>query len=602
MQQQEGKEEEDEEEKEEEEVEEVDIQNHLKNQPFFAFSRIYSGTIKVGQRVNVLGPRYSPLYPEEHRTEIEIKELYLLMGRDIIPVDEVPAGNIFGIGGLSHVVYKTATISSTPFAPVFSVMHFSAAPIIRIAIEPRDASHLPNLIFGLQLLNLNDPSVVVSTQESGEQIILTAGEVHAERCLKDLEELYARVPLIVSPPLVSFRETIVPDKESAEGNDKKKIAHAYTSDKTCRFSMQAVPMPEPIVSYIAKNERYLKKCIKGDLDADHPQRVRVFEGLKEVFTKCGWEEEYKNLWALGPGHYGPNLLINDVKEYNSSTIFRSVHDRYLLNKPAQPVPSSLTKEERKQDKTGAKAYARELLRFCHRFNNRIIAGFQQASKEGPLCNEPLYGVCFKFSKISNVFIKSKIREAMKNKHDDVEGDDEQIVQYDNQSVGTIGGQVLAAMNACCKNSFDLCNRRLVEAFYYCELIVSEKGIGPACKVLKARRANILAQDIEHGTGQYVIKCHLPIAESFGFSDDLRNETHGASRANIMFSHWGILDIDPFFKPTTEDELEEFGSEDLWEQYNIAKKYVNEVRERKGLMVEKLLVTDGDKNRNLSKKK
>ena len=35
--------------------------------------------------------------------------------------------------------------------------------------------------------------------------LLPAGEVHLETCIKDLKERFARVELIVSPPLVAFR-------------------------------------------------------------------------------------------------------------------------------------------------------------------------------------------------------------------------------------------------------------------------------------------------------------------------------------------------------------------------------------------------------------
>ena len=48
-------------------------------------------------------------------------------------------------------------------------------------------------------------------QESGEHVITTLGEVHVEKCVRDLEESYAKIKLNVSKPIVSFRETIVPE-------------------------------------------------------------------------------------------------------------------------------------------------------------------------------------------------------------------------------------------------------------------------------------------------------------------------------------------------------------------------------------------------------
>lgn len=49
----------------------------------------------------------------------------MLMGRSLEPIDEVPAGNVFGIGGdIGNLVLKTATISSSLLCPSFTKMHF----------------------------------------------------------------------------------------------------------------------------------------------------------------------------------------------------------------------------------------------------------------------------------------------------------------------------------------------------------------------------------------------------------------------------------------------------------------------------------------------
>lgn len=40
--------------------------------------------------------------------------------------------------------------------------------------------------------------------------MVTAGEVHLQRCVDDLQERYARVPVSISDPIVPFRETIIP--------------------------------------------------------------------------------------------------------------------------------------------------------------------------------------------------------------------------------------------------------------------------------------------------------------------------------------------------------------------------------------------------------
>ena len=82
---------------------------------------------------------------------------------------------------------------------------------------------------------------------------------------------------------------------------------------------------------------------------------------------------------------------------------------------------------------------------------------------------------------------------------------------------------------------------------------------------------------------FVIHAYLPVASSFGFVDQLRAQTSGASTAQLVFSHWSTMDIDPFFTPTTEEEREEFG-EDGDVGPNIARQLMDSVRRRKGLKV------------------
>lgn len=50
----------------------------------------------------------------------------------------------------------------------------------------------------------------VKLQDSGEYVIITAGEVHLQRCVDDLQERYAGIPIRTSDPIVPFRETIIP--------------------------------------------------------------------------------------------------------------------------------------------------------------------------------------------------------------------------------------------------------------------------------------------------------------------------------------------------------------------------------------------------------
>lgn len=62
----------------------------------------------------------------------------------------------------------------------------------------------------------------------------------------------------------------------------------------------------------------------------------------------------------------------------------------------------------------------------------------------------------------------------------------------------------------------------------------------------------------------------------------------------------IIDIDPFWVPTTEEEFTHYGEKA--DSANRAKLYMDSVRRRKGLYVDEKVVEHAEKQRTLSKKK
>jgi hypothetical protein len=60
-----------------------------------------------------------------------------------------------------------------------------------------------------------------------------------------------------------------------------------------------------------------------------------------------------------------------------------------------------------------------------------------------------------------------------------------------------------------------------------------------------------------------------------------------------------LKVDPFFVPTTEEELEEFGTE-MGGPANLARRLMDAVRRRKGLPVEEKVVAKATKQRTLKR--
>jgi ribosome assembly protein 1 len=124
-------------------------------------------------------------------------------------------------------------------------------------------------------------------------------------------------------------------------------------------------------------------------------------------------------------------------------------------------------------------------------------------------------------------------------------------------------------------------------------------LGRVYDVLTRRRGRILSEALKEGTPFFTILSLLPVAESFGFSDEIRKRTSGAASPQLIFQGYEILDEDPFWVPFTEDDLEDLG--ELADKENVAKRYMDSVRKRKGLMVSgRKLVKDAEKQKTLKR--
>lgn len=121
------------------------------------------------------------------------------------------------------------------------------------------------------------------------------------------------------------------------------------------------------------------------------------------------------------------------------------------------------------------------------------------------------------------------------------------------------------------------------------------------KVLSRRKATVQSEDVLDANSMFIVRAMLPVAESFGFSEDLRKCTSGHAVPQLEFSHFEVLDEDPYWEPTTEEELEFYGTKGD-QATNRARRYVDDERKRKGLPLLKKLVEEPEKQRTLSKKK
>ncbi|KAG5502945.1 hypothetical protein JKF63_04718 [Porcisia hertigi] len=464
---------------------------------FIGFGRVYSGRLRAGQPVYV--------HSDGAVVETTVGSVFLFRGAGLEETAEVSAGSLCGVGGLTPCITKCATVSSVPGMPAFKSLVLQSTSIVRLSVFPKDPKNLQKLERGLQLLNKVDPQVELSMLPTGEHVIGTAGEVHAERCLKDLIDTFAQVEVVASEPLVSFRETVV-----SSLNAKPKPHTASLMDGAFVITLQARPLPSEVLELIKDPERN---------NGNNPQVLRqVMAALAE--HKRFVADVKNGLVASGParlGFLGAVLLAN-------------------FDGAADPEASWATLQNWKES---------------------IVAGFQAACENGPMAQEPVYGVAFV---VTEIFVDA--------------------------DSGISGGMVLPGVREACRAAMKLQPRRLVEPVYECTVYSSGFTQGKIYASLNRRRSDIIEEVPNEGSDLFYIRCWLPAVEAFGLQDELRVQTQGASTAQLRMSHWEMIDADPYFVPTTKEEFEEHGAEVATK--NIAAQLLERIMRRKGLYRERVV--------------
>jgi elongation factor 2 len=260
---------------------------------FYAFGRVFSGTIGTGKEVRIMGPDYTL----GKKTDLYVKKIQrvvLMMGRYVEQMPDAPCGNIVGLVGVDTYLLKAGTVASHELAHPFATMKYSVSPVVRVAVECTNASDLPKLMEGLKRLAKSDPLVLCFTAPTGEHVIAGAGELHLEICLKDLADDFMKgAPIRVSDPVVSFSETVT-EASSAD-------VIAKSPNKHNRIYLRAQSMNPDVVKAIDAKEITMEQELKA--------RAR------NMADNFGWDvTEARKIWCFGcPPDAIANILVDTTK-------------------------------------------------------------------------------------------------------------------------------------------------------------------------------------------------------------------------------------------------------------------------------------------------
>ncbi|KAJ2456666.1 translation elongation factor 2, partial [Coemansia sp. RSA 2424] len=254
---------------------------------FYAFGRVFSGTVKPGQKVRIQGPNYTP----GKHTDLFITAMQstvIMMGSSIESIDDCPAGNIVGLVGIDQYLLNSGTITTSETAHSVKAIKFSVSPVVQVAVSVANPKDLPKLVEGLKRLSRSDPCVQCHSSTTGEFIVAGASELHLGACLKDLE-YYAWTVITKSEPFVKYYETVLAKSSG--------VAMAKSPNKHNCLYLSAEPIQEELAILVDN----------GEIAADDNSKERAHRLVKEFEWNAN---DAHKIWAFGSKSNGANLLVD----------------------------------------------------------------------------------------------------------------------------------------------------------------------------------------------------------------------------------------------------------------------------------------------------
>jgi len=155
--------------------------------------------------------------------------------------------------------------------------------------------------------------------------------------------------------------------------------------------------------------------------------------------------------------------------------------------------------------------------YLNEIKDSVVSGFQWASKEGALMEEQMRGCKFNILDVTL--------------HAD--------------AIHRGAGQIMPTTRRVLYASQLRAEPRLQEPIFHVEVQCPQAVAGGVYSTITPKRGIILKEEQVIGTPMVVIEATLPVAESFGFSTLLRQNTGGQAFPQCQFSHYETLDNDPF---------------------------------------------------------
>ena len=162
------------------------------------------------------------------------------------------------------------------------------------------------------------------------------------------------------------------------------------------------------------------------------------------------------------------------------------------------------------DQTKAVQYLTEI-------RDSMESSFQDVTRNGVLAEENLRGVRFNI----------------------------QDVELHTDAIHRGGGQIMPTARRVYYASEITASPRYQEPIYLCNISAPSEVMSGIYQCFSQRRGVVFSEENVQGTPLLEVKAYLPVSESFGFTAHLRSLTSGQAFPQSTFSHWEIINQDPF---------------------------------------------------------
>jgi elongation factor 2 len=377
-----------------------------------AVARMFSGSVTKG----------TELYIASLKKSAKVQQIGVFMGPDRVAAERVSAGNIGAIVGLKDV-YVGETISSRPIEPFEQIKHYSE-PVITKSIEVKEQKDLPKLIEALRSISKEDPTIKVQlNQDTGEHLVSGNGELHLEIIEYKIKN-EKKIPIITSPPIVLYHETIKGHAGPLEGKSPNK-------HNRLKFTVEKL------------NPDILKILNDGLVPEGKPKNREDYEKLIEHGME---RDEARKIYDI----YQGNIFVNSTKG----------------------------------------------IQYLNEVEELMVQGFRECMNSGPKAKEKVTGVLVKL-------VDATLHE-------------DNIHRGPAQMLPTVKRPIYAGMI--------LSGVALLEPKQKVLINTLGEYSGDVINMTNGRRGQLIGMEQEGENA--TITTLLPVAEMFGFANDLRGATQG----------------------------------------------------------------------------